>query len=170
MSINKLDTKAKAVSIRPKGVVKTQNAAAKALKVTAKTIFNWKKEGGEAAGFRVDGSVDLAVLSDWCETRRAKRDGSMESKEVLVLEQIRKYRLANDLKEGSIISRAWVASKIQVCAGSVNAIRTKSEAEHPLKFAAAKDDVPACRTILRGIWDEILTALADLGKNFEESR
>lgn len=168
MSINKLDTKSKKTQQPLKGVVKTQNAAAKAFKVTAKTIFNWKIEGGAAAGFRPDGTIDLGLLSDWTEQRRKSKEGQISTREQKLLEEIRKLRLANDLKEESIIPRAWVASKMQIAAGRVNSIRTKSEAEHPLKFAAAAGDVAACREIIRGVWDEILQALQDLEKHFAE--
>lgn len=85
-----------------------------------------------------------------------------------LFEEIRKLRIANDAKEGRLVERAWVAERIQRAAGELNAIRLKSEAEHPMRFAAAGNDVPMCRTITRGMWDEITTSIQTLSKHFAE--
>lgn len=148
-------------------IVSTQNAAARAMGVTAKTIGAWKAEGGFEAGFLPDGSVNVSILRDWVASRIRSRAGSADSKEQKLLEEIRKLKIANDSKEGALVARAWVAERIQRAAGELNAARTKSEAEHPMRFAAAAGDVAGCRTIVRGIWDDIFTALQSLSKHFE---
>lgn len=83
-------------------------------------------------------------------------------------EEIRKLRIANDAKESRLVERAWVGARIQRAAGDLQAFRAKSETEHPTKFAAAAGDVAHCRTIIRGIWDEIFTSMQGLSKHFEE--
>lgn len=152
----------------PRGIVKTQNAAASAFKVTTKTISNWKAEGSETAGFRPDGTVDLNQLGEWLQVRLDRREGPRESKEEKLLEEIRKLRLANDAKEGTLISRAWMAERIHIAAGKVDGYRHKSESEDPLKFAAAAGDVAACREVIKKIWDEIMAAMNSLAVDFKE--
>ena len=152
----------------PNGVVKTQNAAASAFKVSARTISSWKAEGGEEAGFRPDGTVDLKILGEWVRRRLAARNGPMEAKEQKILEEIRKLKLANDAKERTLISRAWMAERIHIAAGKVDGFRQKSEAEHPLLFAAAAGDVPACREVVRKIWDEVIASMNSLSTDFKE--
>jgi len=46
----------------------------------------------------------------------------------------------------------------------------KSEAEHPLLFAAAAGDVAACREVVRKIWDEIAVALNGMKEAFRNER
>jgi hypothetical protein len=83
-------------------------------------------------------------------------------------EEIRKLKLANDLKEGRLIERAWMAERVHIAAGKVDGFRHKSEAEHPLLFAAAAGDVAACREVVRKIWDEVLASLNSLAADFKE--
>lgn len=94
-------------------------------------------------------------------------DGKKEEK---LGEEIRKLRIRNDADEALSIKRAWVAERLRRMAGELNAIRSKSESEHPLKFAACGTnvDVARCRTIVRGIWDEILAAMSRLGQHLDE--
>lgn len=158
-----------AVGTKRLGIAETQSAAAAAMGVTVKTIRAWKVEGSIAAGFRPDGTVDLDKLQVWQAARRVKRTGSIDAKETKTHEEIRKLRLANDAREGRLIERAWMAEKIQRCAGDLNQFRAKSEAEHPLRFAAAAGDVAACREVLRVIWDEIFSYHQGLSKHFEET-
>ena len=153
----------------PSGVVSTQNAAASAFKVSAKTMSAWKAESGESAGFRPDGSVDLTAMAAWRKARKKKRQGKKSGIEAERDEKIRKLRLANDKVEARLVERAWVAEKIQLTAGELNAFRSKSEAEWPTKFAAAAGDVVACRMLVRQFWDETFAALGRLSKNFNEN-
>ena len=83
-------------------------------------------------------------------------------------EEIRKLRIANDAKEGRLVERAWVAERMQRAAGDLNNLRTKWEAEQPVKFAATNGDITECRTILRGIMDEIFSGVQSLAKHFED--
>lgn len=149
------------------GFVDTVVGAGRALKKTVKTIRTWRAEGGESAGFLPDGRINLDVLAAWAAARTRKRRGKIENKDLLTLEQIRKLKLRNDKEEGTLVLRAKVTQCMFQAAARVNAARLKSEAEHPTKFAAAAGDVPACRTIIQGIWDEIMLDLQALGKDFE---
>lgn len=153
-------------SSRPSGLVSTQNAAAKRLGTTTKTLRAWRAEG--APGFAADGSIRLAELGAWVEARKKDKAGSADSKETKLMEEIRKLRIANDRQEGRVIERAIVAERIQRAAGELNSFRTKSEAEHPNRFASAAGDIALCRTIVRGIWDEIFAGMGTLAKHFEE--
>ncbi len=150
------------------GVVSTQNAAARAMGVTAKTISAWKFEGGSLAGFREDGSIDLRALALWFEQRSTAQKGGTEKRESKLTEEIRKLRIANDEREGRTLARTWIAERIQIAAGELNGFRAKSEAEHPLKFAAASGDVAQCRMIVRGIWDDIFAEMVKLSSAFAQ--
>jgi hypothetical protein len=153
---------------RPHGIAKSYNDAARAFGVTARSIRDWKVAGGEAAGFRPDGTTDLDMLFTWLEARKADRDGKLSLRDQKIIEEIRKLRIASDEKEKMLVNRAWVAGQIQAAAGEVAALRVKSEAEHPMRFAAAAGDVAACREIVRGVWDEILVSIQGLGRHLSE--
>jgi len=161
-------TKAKPAAGRPHGIAKSNTDAARAFGVTPRAIRDWKVAGGAAAGFRPDGTVDLDMLYAWLETRKADRDGKVNLRDQKIIEEIRKLRIASDVKEGLLVERAWVVSRFQAASGAIAGIRVKSEAEHPLKFAAAAGDVAACREVVRGIWDDILQSLQALQKVFAE--
>jgi len=72
------------------------------------------------------------------------------------------------IRRGKLIERAWMAERIQVAAGVLNAFRVKSELEHPTRFAATGGDVAKCREHLCGIWDEIMRGFQSLASNFKE--
>jgi hypothetical protein len=154
---------------RPRAqIVKTHTSAAKMLSLTPRTLRNYRAEG--APGFLPDGRVDLALLRPWIESKLLERDGSLDLKERKTLEEVRKLRLANDRLDGRLVERAWVLERHQLASGAMNAFRSKSEAEHPLRFAAANGDVALCRTIIRGIWDEIFATLqSEMGKHFQDA-
>ena len=149
------------------GIVESIAAAARATGKTPKTLRAWRAEGRELAGFLADGRVDLGKLSTFANARTRKRDGSSKKKEAELFEKIRKLKLANDRTEGKLIERALARERIQRMFADINAARLKSEAEHPTRFAAAAGDVAACRTIVRGIWDDILTDMNKLQRHFE---
>ena len=150
------------------GTVPTQTAAAKRLDVTTKTLRNWRTEG--CPGFNPDGSVNLLEVEKWLNVRNRERRGPADLKEEEALERIRKLRLANDRFEARLVERAWVIERFHRYGGLLEAIRLKSEAEHPLRFAAAVGDVTACRVVVQGMWDEIKRALADgMGEAFDEA-
>jgi hypothetical protein len=127
------------------------------------------KEAGCPAfrGARVHGDE----LAEWLKANPdvAKKKGS-DLKGQKTKEEIRKLKLANDLKEGRLIERAWMAARIHIAAGKVDAFRVKSESEHPLLFAAAAGDVPKCREVVQKIWDEIISAMNSLKVDFTEKQ
>jgi hypothetical protein len=150
----------------PKGIAKSFTAAAKACGLTPRTIRDLKAEG--FPGIRTDGTVDLAVFWPAYLKRKTDHGGTVSLKDEKTTEEIRKLRLVNDVKEGTLISRAWMAERIHIAAGKVDGFRHKSESEHPLLFAEAAGDVAACREIVRKIWDEVLGALNGLATDFKE--
>ena len=138
-------------------------AAAAALKLPLRTLQAAKRGGCPA--FKSN-RVYEAELLKWLEANPVIETN--DPRDEKLREEIRKLRIANDAKEGRLVERAWVGSRIQHAAGELNAFRAKSEAEHPVKFAAAAGDVAHCRTIIRGIWDEIFGSLQGMAKHFEE--
>lgn len=152
----------------PSGIVSSYNEAAEAFGVNRKAITEWKNDGGIDAGFLADGSVDLGKLHAWREARNEHRKGAARGIEAERDQKIRKLKLANDKFEGRLVERAFVAEKMQLAAGELNSFRAKSEAEHPLRFAAAAGDPAKCREVLRGVWDEIFASINGLSRHFAE--
>ena len=153
---------------KPTGLAKSITAAAKRCHLTPRTLRDLRAEG--LPGFRVDGTVDLDVFWVAYLKRRAAKMGSQDLRSRKLLAEIDKIETATAQRKGLLIDRAWVAGKIQFAAGDITALRLKSEAEHPLKFAAAAGDVAACREIVRGVWDDVMKSLQDLGEHLKEGR
>lgn len=124
------------------------------------------KDGG-CEGFRSNRVYETEVI-DWLSENPRTPGDTYDPKEEKLREEIRKLRIANDAKEGRLVERAWVAERIQRAAGELHAFRAKSEMEHPMRFAAAAGDVPMCRTVLRGVWDEVFKGIQSLEKHFSE--
>jgi hypothetical protein len=148
------------------GIVPTISTAAKLLDVTSRTVRNWRQQG--CPGFTPDGRVDVDQVARWADEKREERYGPTGAREEKLREEIRKLRIANDAREGRLVERAWVAERIQRAAGELNGLRSKWEAEMPVLFAATNGDIPECRTILRGIMDEVFSGLQGMAKHFEE--
>ena len=127
-----------------------------------------RAKAGGCIGFRSNRIYEAEVHSWLSANPLAQAVIDADPKIAKTLEEVRKLRLANDAKQGRLIERAWVAAKIQGMAGEIHAFRSKSEASHPTRFAAAAGDVAACRIIVREIWDEILRDLNSLEKHFAE--
>lgn len=142
-------------------------AAAAGLKLPLRVIQHAKNNGCPA--FRSN-RVYGAELLRWLEKNgTGDTEGTTDPKTEKLREEIRKLRIANDAREGRLVENAWVLSRFQIAAGELNGLRAKSEAEHPVKFAAAADDVAACRTVVRGIWDDIFGILqTTIVKHLEE--
>jgi hypothetical protein len=159
MTTKKTNSTAKAEST-------TLRSAAKIIGVDRGTLENWRDEG--CPGLPPEKFSKAAVLR-WA-AKNGKRAGEVggDLKSRKTAEEIRKLRLANDQKEGRLVERAFVAERIQCAAGELNKFRAKSEAEHATRFAATNGDVAQCRTILRGIWDEIFKDFASLRNHFEQ--
>ena len=141
-------------------------AAAKLMGIDRGTLENWRDEG--CPGIPPAKFSKAAVLR-WAAAkgkRAADAGGDLKSRKTT--EEIRKLRIANDAKEGRLVDRAWVAERIQRAAGELNGFRIKSEAEHPTRFAAAAGDVAMCRSVVRGIWDDIFANMESLKKHFAE--
>jgi len=151
----------------PTAAETSQRDDAAFFKVTTRTIRNWRDAG--APGFRADGTIeDRDALAAWVAEHEAERKGSTRGIEAERDQKIRKLKLANDRFEGRMIERAVVAERMQKAAGDLNSFRAKSEAEHPMRFAAAADDPAKCREVLRVIWDEIFSNINGLSRHFTE--
>lgn len=146
--------------------VPSMSAAARVLKVTSRTLRNWRAE--RCPGFEPDGRVDVAHVRAWAEKRLDDKRGTVDVREEKILEEIRRLRIANDAKEGRLVERVWVAARMQQAAGELNTLRAKWEAEMPMKFAETNGEITECRTILRGIFDAIFASVQSLAKHFEE--
>ena len=89
----------------------------------------------------------------------------------LLEERHRAERRENQVKADELVSRVWCAERFHAYGGALEAVRLKSEAEHPLLFAAAAGDVAKCREVIMRIWDEILAAASEtIGRAFDESK
>ena len=146
-------------------VVRSLKDAARLIGCTTRTLQNDRAAG--CRGFNSDGTVDVAQVQAWQRANRKRRESNPDLKSKKTREEIRKLKLANDLKEGRLIERAWMAERVHAAAGQVDAYRMKSEAEHPLLFAAANGDVAKCREIIRQVWNEIAVALNGMKDAFK---
>lgn len=144
-------------------------AAASMLDYPPAWISKAKAAGCE--GFNAKGSVLLAPVKAWIE---AHMDELMAAKEELSLrdqklaEEVRKLRLRNDRDAGKLVELSWITERFHRLAGEINSIRTKSEQEDAVRFAEALGDVAKCRTVLRGIWDNIMAQHQACAKHFEQ--
>lgn len=142
-------------------------AAAAALKLPMRVLQTAKAAGCPA--FRSNRVYESELLQ-WLESHpQVVGDADDNPRDELVRQQIRKLRIANDAKEGRLVERAWVAERIQRAAGELNSLRAKWEAEMPVQFAGTNGDMVECRTVLRGIMDEIFGGVQSLSKHFEEA-
>ncbi len=151
----------------PTGIAKSYAAAARACKLTPRTIRDLKAEG--FPGIKVDGTVDLDAFWPAYLRRKAEKTGPADARYRKLTAEAERVELYVAEKKRTLISRAWMAERIHAAAGKVNGFRIKSEAEHPLCFAAAGNDVPKCREVIGTIWDEILAAMNGLSRDFDEA-
>ena len=150
------------------GIMPSMEAAAKLLKVTSRTLRNWRAQ--ECPGFYADGRVNADAVAAWAEKRRADRGGSSDAREQKLFEEIRKLRIANDAKEARLVEIAWVLQRYQLAGAAIEKVRAKSESEDPMKFASAAGDVSACREVVQAIWDGITESLQnELARPFEQA-
>ena len=143
-------------------------ACAAKLKVPAAWVSRAKDAGVDA--FTANGTVNVDMVSAWITANQKELESSSSNvplKDQRLIEQIRKDRLANDLKEGRLVEIAWVHERFQRLGGEIHGIRAISEAEDPMRFAAAGGDVAMCRTHVRNMWDKILLQFQETQKHFE---
>lgn len=129
------------------------------------TLENWRAEGCPGIP---PAPFDAAAILAWAAANGKRAAGGSDLKAEKTIEEIRKLKIRNDREEGRLVERAWVAERIQRAAGELNAFRAKSELEHPTRFAAAAGDIAHCRTVVRGIWDEVFANIQGLHKHFAE--
>lgn len=132
------------------------------------TWISKAKEAGVAA-FTANGTVDVDKVKAWIDANAAELEASSDQlslKEQKLAEQVRQLRLRNDREAGKLVEIAWVAERFQRFAGEINAIRVKSESEDAPKFAETNGDIPRCRSVLRGIWDQIMRDMQACSKHF----
>lgn len=132
----------------------------------------WVREACESGRARTPGGrIDLNAVKAFVTANRDKLESSADQlplKEQKLAEQVRQLRLRNDHDAGKLVERAWVAERHSRLAGEINGIRSKSEAEDAMLFAATNGDPALCRSILKGIWDRIIKAHRECAKHFEE--
>jgi len=132
----------------------------------------WK--AGGLPGFEQSGRVDLrtvlaAAFGQTDNGDLAPPAGMRNWREALNKAQAQRTELKLATEKRALVERAWVAARIQDAASEINRARLKSETEHAALFAAAGGDVSECRTVLRGIWDEVLRAIQAAGAHFKET-
>lgn len=144
-------------------------AAASALKCPLSWVARAKDSGVD--GFKPNGSVILDPVRKWIADNMDELEQSSSDlplKEQKLAEEVRKLRIRNDRDAGKLVELAWINERFQRFGGELHAIRSKSESEHPVNFGAAAGDVAACRSVLRGIWDDIMKAMQACSKHFEK--
>lgn len=143
-------------------------ACAAKLGVPASWVSKAKESGLSA--FAANGTVDVPAVKAWIESNRKELEATADQlplREQKLAEEIRKLRLANDARAGTLVEIAWVHERFQRLGGEIHGIRAMSEAEDPLRFAATNGDVALCRTHVRAIWDKILAQFQETAKHFE---
>ena len=143
-------------------------AAAAAMKLPLRVLQAAKRAG--CIAFRSNRVYETELVAWLSANPEAVDIATNDPRDELLREQIEKLRIANGKARERLIEKAWVAERMQRTAAELNTFRAKSEAEHPTLFAAAAGDVAECRTVVKGIWDEIFRDLASLGKHFEEQQ
>ena len=132
----------------------------------------WVRLACQSGGARTRGGrIDIAKVKAWVESNAEKLEQSSQDlplKEQKLAEEVRKLRIRNDRDAGKLVELAWINERFQRFGGELHAIRSKSESEHPVNFGAAAGDVAACRSVLRGIWDDIMKAMQACSKHFEK--
>lgn len=147
---------------KPQKVYASMAQAAAALKLPLAHLKLAKRSG--CLAISANGRVDANKLIKWLAAHPelfgdATADTIEGLRKQFLREQVRKLKLRTDHDEGQLVRRSWVVERFHLFGGDLDTARAKSEAEHPLLFAAAAGDVPACREIVRRIWDDILRDL-----------
>lgn len=144
-------------------------AASASLGVPVAWIERARNAGCE--GFSAKGGIQLDPVRDWIKAHAEELEKSSDAlpvKEQIQVEKLREIRMKNDVKAGTLVQKSWVVERWQRCAGEINGIRARSEAEDPLLYAATNGDVNQCRSVTRAMWDRSMKAFQDCGKHFEE--
>jgi hypothetical protein len=142
--------------------------AARILGVDSGTLENWRTEGCPGlppARFSRAAVVKWAAEKGKHAAGLGDREGMRAKK---LAEEVRKLKLANDARAELVVERAKVADCIRRMSADWNSYRVRAESTLPLRFAASANDVPACREILRGIFDEATLGLQSLARHFDE--
>ena len=98
----------------------------------------------------------------------APRGASQSKKDQLADEQIRKHRLANDAREGTLIPRAEVC---RVHTDIIESLKRKLQQalvyEYPTEVATERREIDIARGFGRRLYDELLEDLSRLGDAWE---
>ena len=115
------------------------------------------------------GRVKMMVLRAWLgqhahEWKGAGADGTLKDQKLT--EEVRKLRIANDTKMGTLVKRADVCETLSRIFG-----RLRPEVErkiiHELPVSLCGVDVPSGRIVARRIADEIFAAFAECSNEWE---
>jgi hypothetical protein len=109
--------------------------------------------------------IHLGVLLPWLFRPDADDDPNVDWHARFKRAQALEMEANLEERRGGLVPATMVVSAIQKAAGELNSSRIQSEAEHPTRFAAANGDVAQCRTIIRGIWDEVFRCVKSVSKN-----
>jgi hypothetical protein len=110
-----------------------------------------------------------------CQEAMEKQDGQptgtavvsmAEAKRLREIETLRKLKLANDARAGTLIDRRWVTGQLSALCSRWHAIRLAIEIELPL--AIQGKGIPECRQIVKAELAKLGVAFAELSKTIEQ--
>ena len=151
-------------------VFDTMKAAAAGLGLNIAVVKRAKAAGCQAfRGSRVYGAELQAFVASHPELMKAQPTGDIKLQKLR--EEHRKLKLANDVKEGVLVSRAWIAERMRNAAGRYNTFRARAEAEYPMRFdAIPKGDLSGQRVVVCEMFDEVGRLLVSLQDCFSEKK
>lgn len=137
-------------------------AAAAKLGVPLSWIKTAKESGLQA--FSSNSRVNLPLVREWLDQNREKLETvskSLPLKEQKLVEEIRKLKLANDIKDETVVNVAWLVKQISLLGADLNSIESNILKEYPTRMAGVGTDAGGQRELLR-------TALYELRKKWAE--
>lgn len=131
----------------------------------------WIKAAKHAGvpGFAANGRVPLKETKEWIEANKDKLSAPQNPsnlKEQKLAEEVRKLKIANDLKQSKLVEVSWVCERMAELGGRFNTIEAEVLKEAPQRQASAGDDIARHREILRGIIAEFRDAFSACADSF----
>ena len=158
---------------------KTHDKVALGMPAAAAVIgvpLSWVKASRDAGvqAFTSNGRVALDLVREWIEAnpdKLPKDTGSdLSLRDQKLQEEIRKLKLANDIKEASVVSVAWLVNVISVLRADFDSIEGNLLKEVPTKHAEAGADVGLHRELLRRTFAEFRMAFEKMGEKLDNRK
>lgn len=134
-------------------IVESLTAAASVLKIGVETVKKAKSLGCPA--FKPGNRIDTGELKKWiAENAGAMSTQALSLTDQKLNEEIRKLRIANDVKEGKLVAKASGLKVIEQISAVIHVLlETKLESEYPSVVAGL--EVQAARVYGRRLGDSI---------------